>query len=130
MLRASQIPARAAHSDQRERSIEKTPGAAHYGAVNWAVLAAVIASLAAVAAVATSVMVFRQMQRTTQRMLFTAGPNDESNGLFGAISAATVPEPATGLLFAVGALALAGSRRRLGTTCSAGTVPRPRTRHA
>src|SRR5262249_9607157 len=52
------------------------------------------------------------------RLFFTAGPNDESNGLFGAISLA-VSEPATGLLFAIGALAAAGSRRRLawpGTT--------------
>src|SRR5262245_20643120 len=47
------------------------------------------------------------------RLFFTAGPNDESNGLFGAINAAaSVPEPATGLLFAVGALVLVGSRRR------------------
>ena len=46
------------------------------------------------------------------RLFFTAGPNDESNGLFGAISLA-VSEPATGFLFAIGVLAVAGSRRRL-----------------
>jgi len=47
----------------------------------------------------------------TNRLFFTAGPDGESNGLFGAIS---VPEPGTGLLFAIGALAVVGTRRPRG----------------
>jgi uncharacterized protein (TIGR03118 family) len=47
----------------------------------------------------------------TNRLFFTAGPNEETNGLFGAIG---VPAPASLLMFAVGALTLIGLRRSRG----------------
>ena len=46
---------------------------------------------------------------STQRLYFTAGPNDESNGLFGVIQ---VPEPMTISIFGIGAAGAAAMRRR------------------
>jgi PEP-CTERM motif len=42
--------------------------------------------------------------RSSNKLYFSAGPDEETNGLFGVITAssATVPEPATILLLAVG----------------------------
>lgn len=49
----------------------------------------------------------------TDELFFTAGPNDETNGLFGKITAHSVPEPATYGLFGIGIAALMLSRSRV-----------------
>jgi len=50
------------------------------------------------------------MAGDSNSIYFTAGPNEESHGLFGVITA--VPEPGTALLVTTGVLGLAASRRR------------------
>jgi uncharacterized protein (TIGR03118 family) len=52
---------------------------------------------------------------SSSRLYFTAGPDDESHGLFGVLTALSIPEPGTGTLV-LAALAAAGvtRRRRIG----------------
>jgi uncharacterized protein (TIGR03118 family) len=59
------------------------------------------------------------MGGSSDALFFTAGPNDESDGLFGSLTA--VPEPSTWamLLVGFGALGLAAMRRRRGTPLAA-----------
>jgi len=47
-----------------------------------------------------------------QSIYFSAGPDEESNGLFGVITAAAAPEPATLALLSFGLIGLSFSRRR------------------
>jgi uncharacterized protein (TIGR03118 family) len=48
----------------------------------------------------------------TNELFFTAGPNDEANGLFGKLTPGAVPEPATLGLMGIGAAAFKLSRSR------------------
>jgi uncharacterized protein (TIGR03118 family) len=51
---------------------------------------------------------------STQALYFTAGPSDESHGLFGVMQAVAVPEPKASMLFAAGLLLLGWRTARRG----------------